>query len=99
MEKELNSNNSEDFNHTISNHFSTFFDNINYRNFKSSFKKEKEVKKAEKEFNTNDIPKMNDTNEEMNNIKNILLEFNNLFIEQQRELNTVIKSLLKPKLE
>ena len=99
LEKELNSNDSEDFNYIISNHFSTFFDNINYRNFKSSFKKEKEEKKVENEFNTNDIQEMNNTNEEMNNIKNKLLEFNNLFIEQQRELNTVIKSLLKPKVE
>ena len=64
LEKELNSNDSEDFNYIISNHFSTFFDNINYRNFKSSFKKEKEEKKVENEFNTNDIQEMNNTNEE-----------------------------------
>ena len=48
LEKELNSNDNEDFNYTISNHFNTFFGNINHRNFKSSFKKEKEVKKEEK---------------------------------------------------
>ena len=95
----MNSNDSEDFNFTISNHFSTFFDNINHKNFKSSFKKEKEEKKSEKEITSNDIPEMNDTNEEMNNIKKKLLEFNNLFIEQQRELNTVIKSLLEPKIQ
>ena len=105
LEKELNSNEKEEFNYIISNNFTNFFDNINHKNFSSSFKKEKEEKKEnneEKEENKlfiNDIAEINDTNKEMKNIKNKLLEFNNLFIGQQRELNIVIKSLLIPKIK
>ena len=94
LEKELISDNKEVFIYILSNNFCNLFDNKN-KMFKYSSKEIKRLdKKEENENKINDIMEINGITKEMNNIKNSLSEFNNLFIEQQRELNVIIKSLL-----
>ena len=94
LKEELISNNKEEFNYTLSNNYQNVFDKMINKNFKNSFK---ELKKENNEKNINDIMEINGINQEINNIKINLSEFSSSFIEQQRELNTIIKSLLQPK--
>ena len=93
LKEELISDNKEEFIYTLSNNYQNIFDTN--KNFKNS---SKELKKDNNENIINDIMEINGINQKINNIKNKLSEFNSSFIEQQRELNTVIKSLLQLKI-
>ena len=102
LESELISDNKEDFNYTLINDFSNLFFNSNNNNnyFKNSLKtnKDENEKDGHNKNMLNNIRELNDINKEINNIKKKISEFNSLFIEHQRELNSIIKSLLKPKI-
>ena len=87
LENELISNKKDEFNFTLSNNYYEIFD-IKEKNNKDSI----DEKEKEKEKEKNIIDKID---KEINIIKNQLVEFNNSFIDQQRELNSIIKSLIR----
>ena len=97
LEKELLSDNKEEFNFTLINNFSNKFLNSNENNYFKNSSKSKNPEEERTENIFNNIRDLNDIDKEIDNIKIKLDEFNSLFIEQQRELNIVIKSLLIPK--
>jgi hypothetical protein len=70
LEKELISDNKEEFIYILSNNFCNLFDNKN-KMFKYSSKEIKRLdKKEENENKINDIMEINGITKEMNNIKN-----------------------------
>ena len=100
LEKELCSNNKEEFDYTLTNNFCNFFDN-NSRDMDSTniITKNKELNNEGngKENKISEIMEIEGINKEIDEIKNKLAEFNDLYIKQQRELNTLLKTLLKTK--
>ena len=102
LEKELCSDNKEEFNYTLINSYCNCFDNNKdnkmNKNFKSKeIKEEIKEEKNEKDKKIIDIMEANNINKEINDIKIKISEFNSLYITQQRELNIILKSLLKTK--
>jgi len=85
LENELISNKKEEFNFTLSNNYYEIFD-LKDKNNKDSID-EKEIEKENRIIDKLD--------KEIKLIKSQLVDFNNSFIEQQRELNNVIKSMIK----